>query len=303
MGKRKKQSELDAILEQLKISYGADVDSDLEDSLLESEDTEKDDELNSVLERIFMDNDLEEYNNTVSETEEKSAADVEPSSEAEKESAYVEKVTDGEEESVQVDEEVADDDYEQIGIDFVDNTEETADDTSFADIDEVENTDETEYADEANDVDEMIIEDEAHLIDCLHDQETQFSEEQQVDDILSKMLSVDGEKETRGSSAFTSLAAVLADTPLALSDELDDPVYDISASVGFSPSYLRALFAERVGESPMHYLNRIRIEHAKEMLSSRVFTLGEIASACGFQNEYYFNSVFKKITGVPPGKY
>jgi hypothetical protein len=61
MGKRKKQNELDAILEQLKKSYGADVDADLEDSLLESEESERDDELSSVLERIFLENDVNDY--------------------------------------------------------------------------------------------------------------------------------------------------------------------------------------------------------------------------------------------------
>ena len=45
MGKRKKSSnELDAILEQLKRSYGADADSELEDSLLDDEESEEDDE-------------------------------------------------------------------------------------------------------------------------------------------------------------------------------------------------------------------------------------------------------------------
>jgi hypothetical protein len=61
MGKRKKQNELDAILEQLKKSYGADVDAQLEDSLLESDDADKDDELSSVLERIFLENDVSDY--------------------------------------------------------------------------------------------------------------------------------------------------------------------------------------------------------------------------------------------------
>lgn len=80
-------------------------------------------------------------------------------------------------------------------------------------------------------------------------------------------------------------------------------VNDIAAVVGISPSYLRTLFQKTERESPIHYLNRIRIERAREMLSSKMFSLDEIASACGFQNVYYFNRVFKKFTGIPPGKY
>lgn len=80
-------------------------------------------------------------------------------------------------------------------------------------------------------------------------------------------------------------------------------VDNIASVVGLSPSYLRALFQKSENESPNHYLNRIRIEHAKEMLHSEMFTISEIAFACGFQNIYYFSRVFKKFTGFSPGKY
>lgn len=80
-------------------------------------------------------------------------------------------------------------------------------------------------------------------------------------------------------------------------------VDNIASVVGLSPSYLRTLFKKSEGESPNHYLNRTRIEHAKEMLLSEMFTIEEVASACGFQNVYYFSRVFKKYTGIPPGKY
>ena len=78
---------------------------------------------------------------------------------------------------------------------------------------------------------------------------------------------------------------------------------NIAAVVGISPSYLRTLFKKSEQESPIHYLNRIRIEHAKEMLSSKMFRLDEVAATCGFQNVYYFSRVFKSFTGISPGKY
>ena len=78
---------------------------------------------------------------------------------------------------------------------------------------------------------------------------------------------------------------------------------EISAAACCSPSYLRTLFRNAFGESPMHYLNRTRIEHAKEMISSNLFRMEEIATACGFQNVYYFSRVFKSYTGISPGKY
>ncbi|MBE6584194.1 MAG: hypothetical protein E7649_04310 [Ruminococcaceae bacterium] len=58
MAKRKKQDrELDAILEQLKRSYSSEVDTELEDSLLEDEESDDDAELSSILAKIFSDTD------------------------------------------------------------------------------------------------------------------------------------------------------------------------------------------------------------------------------------------------------
>ena len=78
---------------------------------------------------------------------------------------------------------------------------------------------------------------------------------------------------------------------------------DIAKEVGISVSHLRLLFRKQYGISLMQKLNKIRVRRAKELLSSGMFTLAEVASACGFQNEYYFSRVFKQHTGIPPGKY
>lgn len=78
---------------------------------------------------------------------------------------------------------------------------------------------------------------------------------------------------------------------------------DIAEAVGISVSHLRLLFKKQYGISLMQKLNKIRVRRAKELLSSGMFTLAEVASACGFQNEYYFSRVFKQHTGIPPGKY
>ena len=61
MAKRKK-NELDTVLEQLKMSYAAGLNDDLEDSLLNSDENEEDNELSSILEKIFADDDNKEVN-------------------------------------------------------------------------------------------------------------------------------------------------------------------------------------------------------------------------------------------------
>ena len=78
---------------------------------------------------------------------------------------------------------------------------------------------------------------------------------------------------------------------------------DIAQAAGISVSHLRLLFKKEYGISLMQKLNKIRVQRAKELLSSGMFTLAEVAAACGFQNEYYFSRVFKQHTGISPGKY
>lgn len=77
----------------------------------------------------------------------------------------------------------------------------------------------------------------------------------------------------------------------------------LASVTGFSVSHFRMLFKQDYGQSPLQYLNTVRINHAKEMLESGLFSLQEVADSCGFQNVYYFSKVFKSLTGIPPGKY
>jgi len=78
---------------------------------------------------------------------------------------------------------------------------------------------------------------------------------------------------------------------------------DIAQAANCSAPHLRKVFRQTYGETPNKYLNRVRIEKAKEMLSSSLFSLEETALSCGFRNVYYFNKVFKQYTGTTPGKY
>ena len=83
----------------------------------------------------------------------------------------------------------------------------------------------------------------------------------------------------------------------------DISVSDVANVAGFSVSHLRVLFKNTYGQSPVQYLNTVRVERAKEMLESKLFSIEEVACACGFQNVYYFSKVFKSYTGITPGKY
>lgn len=80
-------------------------------------------------------------------------------------------------------------------------------------------------------------------------------------------------------------------------------IAEISRGIGLSPVAFLRRFRKAFGVTPGGYLASARINRARELLVSTDLTLAAIASECGFENEYYFSSSFKKSTGVPPGRY
>ena len=66
--------------------------------------------------------------------------------------------------------------------------------------------------------------------------------------------------------------------------------------------YLNRQFKKWTGETIFAYLNRVRMERAKQLLQTGFYTVEEIALQTGFQNIYYFERVFKKFYGITPGK-
>ncbi len=51
------------------------------------------------------------------------------------------------------------------------------------------------------------------------------------------------------------------------------------------------------------YLNKVRIERSKSLLLSDKIRLIDVSGLVGFEDQSYFSNVFKRITGVTPGKF
>lgn len=66
---------------------------------------------------------------------------------------------------------------------------------------------------------------------------------------------------------------------------------------------LNRQFKKLTGQTIFAYLNKLRIEKAKQLLSTGFYTVTDVASRTGFHDVYYFSKVFKKLTGMSPGKY
>lgn len=80
-------------------------------------------------------------------------------------------------------------------------------------------------------------------------------------------------------------------------------VEELAVRSGYSASHFARIFTKVYNTSPIQYLNQIRILHAKNLLRTGQYTMGQIAQECGFSNVYYFSRCFKQITGTTPGKW
>jgi len=80
-------------------------------------------------------------------------------------------------------------------------------------------------------------------------------------------------------------------------------VATLASKVGMSRSTFAGRFAELVGEPPLHYVTRWRMQKAAALLREGSATLGDIADRVGYESEAAFSKAFKRWVGSAPGAY
>ncbi len=70
-----------------------------------------------------------------------------------------------------------------------------------------------------------------------------------------------------------------------------------------SRSVFAARFQESVGETPIGYLTRVRMETAKGMLLRSELTIAAVASGLGYESQAGFSRAFQRHTGTTPGRW
>jgi AraC-like DNA-binding protein len=75
----------------------------------------------------------------------------------------------------------------------------------------------------------------------------------------------------------------------------------LAKEVAMSRSAFAARFKELVGESPMHYVTRWRMNMAVTWLQEEDIALYELAERLGYQSEAAFSRAFKRFVGTSPG--
>ena len=77
----------------------------------------------------------------------------------------------------------------------------------------------------------------------------------------------------------------------------------LSIYASCNASYLSHLFKLKTGQNLSDYINEVRLNKAKILLSSGNDSITNIAYACGYNQSAYFTKIFKEHFGVTPKEY
>ena len=78
---------------------------------------------------------------------------------------------------------------------------------------------------------------------------------------------------------------------------------DVAGHVCLSSRHFKRRFRKATGDSPLVYLQKIRIETAKKKLETTLDTINEITWQIGYEDSSTFRRLFKKHTNVSPREY
>ena len=73
--------------------------------------------------------------------------------------------------------------------------------------------------------------------------------------------------------------------------------------VGMSLRNFVRRFKDATGDTPLHYIQKLRVAAAKRLLENDHRSLQQISDAVGYQDVAFFRSLFQRHTGVSPSAY
>lgn len=80
-------------------------------------------------------------------------------------------------------------------------------------------------------------------------------------------------------------------------------ITELADDLNISTSYLTRIFKQRLGVSPLRYMNEIKIAYAKDDLVNTSTPIKLISADLYFSDPLYFSRIFSKLEGVSPNQY
>lgn len=84
---------------------------------------------------------------------------------------------------------------------------------------------------------------------------------------------------------------------------LPGTIASYAAEIGISENYLSRLIKQSTGRSVGAWIDIVRIQRAKRMLSDTKFPVIDVAANVGIEDQSYFSRLFKKETGMTPSAF
>jgi AraC-like DNA-binding protein len=77
----------------------------------------------------------------------------------------------------------------------------------------------------------------------------------------------------------------------------------LASELGYNKNYLCGLFRQAAGCTIREYLNRLKVEKAKEMIINSDYSIMQVGAWLGFEYPHHFDRVFRQVTGMTPGQF
>lgn len=78
---------------------------------------------------------------------------------------------------------------------------------------------------------------------------------------------------------------------------------DLSTEFELSKSYINASFKKYAQRAPIDFFINLKMQEACKLLKSTDLYIVEISQELGYDDQYYFSRIFKKVIGVSPKEY
>ena len=123
-----------------------------------------------------------------------------------------------------------------------------------------------------------------------------------VNHLIGLMYSLERTNEL---SKNTQHMDIVSKAQMLIRDSLEKQlsIQDIAEQLGVSYSNLRKIFKEYTGMAPALYQHDLKLQRAKELLSTTNDSIKEIAYRLNFESPDYFSSKFKTKTGMKPSDF
>ena len=137
-------------------------------------------------------------------------------------------------------------------------------------------------------------------IDTASKQESGF--QQRLGGLVSHLMSL--ARFYNRNEAFSEVADQINRAKILISDQFRTITpEDLADQLYMGYSNFRRIFKEYTGFAPAKYIQEVRMNRVKEALTNTSLTVKQIAFDMGYENEDYFFTAFRRLTGMTPAKY